>query len=299
MRSLDVNPQQFSLLVACYTFSASISAVLSTFFADRFDRKSYLMFFYVGFIFGTFACSQARSFETLFLARCMAGFFGGVIGSIVFAMASDYFPFERRGTAIGVIMGSFAFASVVGVPLGLFLATRFDWHVPFSSLALVATMVLGIIYFRVPSMKGHMPQLNSLNVMEPRETPLETFRRIFSSRPQVIALLFMFSLTLGQFSIIPFVSPSLVMNAGVPESQLHYLYFFGGTASLFASYILGRMSDHYGKRKILLWSCFISILPIYLITTMQPHPLWIILTITTSLPRKPLGFDSADFGFLS
>lgn len=247
MRAFAISPQQFSLLVATYTLSAAASAILSSMLADQFDRKKFLMIFYTGFILGTFACALSNTFETLLIARGIAGFFGGVIGSIVMAMVSDYFPFERRGTAMGVLMGSFALASVIGVPLGLLLATRFEWHVPFFAVGILASLVMILIHFRIPSMGAH---LNA----SPGESnhPMATLRRIFSSRDQLVALGFMFVLNLGQFSIIPFIAPSLVSNAGLPEKDLFYMYLIGGSVSFVTSFIVGRLSDVYGKRPVFL-----------------------------------------------
>jgi predicted MFS family arabinose efflux permease len=61
-------------------------------FADRFDRKKLLLFFYGGFVLGTLWCGLAQSFEVLLIARIATGLFGGVIGSIVIAISTDLFP---------------------------------------------------------------------------------------------------------------------------------------------------------------------------------------------------------------
>src|SRR4051812_8474864 len=65
MPLFKINPQQFSLIVSAYTFSAGISSFLAAFFVDRFDRKKILMFGYSGFIAGTFACAFANSYAML------------------------------------------------------------------------------------------------------------------------------------------------------------------------------------------------------------------------------------------
>lgn len=279
MRSLSITPREFSFLVASYTLAAAVSGMLASLFVDRFDRKTCLLFFYSGFVAGTLACSFANSFAFLLFARSLAGFFGGVISSLMYAMTSDYFPFERRGTALGVIMGSFSLASVVGVPLSLMLANHFDWHAPFSVLGVLSLVVLALIYFRVPPMRAH---LSARAKGAAHAAPREVLRRILTSPAQRIALVFMFSLTLGQFSIIPFISPSLVSNASFPEVDLPYLYLFGGICSFLASYAFGRLSDRFGKRIVFVVSCFYSVIPIFLITNMAPHPEWVLLMISSS-----------------
>src|SRR5829696_5880269 len=89
MPSLAITPAQFGMVVSAYAFAAGASGLLTAGFADRFDRKRLLLFFYVGFILGTLWCGLAQSFESLLMARIVTGLFGGVIGSIVLAIATD------------------------------------------------------------------------------------------------------------------------------------------------------------------------------------------------------------------
>src|SRR5829696_82520 len=56
IKSMDLTTSQFGFAVSAYAFSAGISGLLTAGFADRFDRKKLLLFFYVGFIGGTLFC---------------------------------------------------------------------------------------------------------------------------------------------------------------------------------------------------------------------------------------------------
>src|SRR5690349_8518042 len=63
MPALSMTAEQFGLVVSAYAFSAGISGILTAGFADRFDRKKLLLFFYAGFLLGTVWCGMAGSFE--------------------------------------------------------------------------------------------------------------------------------------------------------------------------------------------------------------------------------------------
>src|SRR6187431_3818467 len=65
MPSLDVSPAQFGTVVSAYAFAAGISGLLTAGFADRFDRKNLLLFFYTGFIAGTLFCALSTSYVML------------------------------------------------------------------------------------------------------------------------------------------------------------------------------------------------------------------------------------------
>jgi MFS family permease len=101
MPAMQITPQQFGLVVSAYAFSAGASGLLTAGFADRFDRKRLLLFFYGGFVLGTVWCGLAQSFESLLVARIVTGLFGGVIGSITLAIATDLFAPHLRGRVMG------------------------------------------------------------------------------------------------------------------------------------------------------------------------------------------------------
>ena len=105
--------------------------LLSAGFADKFDRKKLLLFFYTGFIIGTLLCAVAPSYQLLLYARIVTGIFGGVIGSVSMAIITDLFKMEVRGRVMGFVQMSFAASQVLGLPIGLLLANQFGWHSPF------------------------------------------------------------------------------------------------------------------------------------------------------------------------
>src|SRR5579862_9308476 len=82
MPALHISPKEFGLVVSVYAFSAGLSGFLAAGFADRFDRKRILLFFYFGFILGTLLCGLAPDYRFLLGARIVTGLFGGVLGSI-------------------------------------------------------------------------------------------------------------------------------------------------------------------------------------------------------------------------
>ena len=101
MKSMNMTTTQFGLVVSAYAFSAGIAGILTAGFADRFDRKKLLLFFYIGFILGTLFCGIANTYPLLIAARIITGIFGGVIGSISMAIVADLFLPQQRGRVMG------------------------------------------------------------------------------------------------------------------------------------------------------------------------------------------------------
>src|SRR5579862_515674 len=156
MPTLHITPQQFGLAVSSYAFSAGASGLMAAGFADRFDRKRLLLFFYFGFMLGTLLCALASTFELLLAARIVTGLFGGVIGSIVLAIATDLFPLEMRGRVMGFIQTAFAASQVLGLPAGLYFANHWDWHAPFLAILVVAAPAGLLIAFGMKPVAAHL-----------------------------------------------------------------------------------------------------------------------------------------------
>jgi predicted MFS family arabinose efflux permease len=274
MRIFAVNPSQFGLLVSSYTFAAGIANFFASLVADRFDRKRMLLFCFGGFIIGTLLCALAPNFTLLLGARIVAGAFGGVLNAVVFAIVPDIIPAERRGSANGTIMSAFSIASILGVPIGLALAEAWDWHAPF--LFIVA---LGVIFWALAA--SLFPRVNNQTFGLGVKDTLKQFAAIAVERVHVQGFLLTSLLAFGIFMVIPFLSPSMVRNVGLGESDLKYIYLVGGAATVFSARYIGRMCDKVGSFKTFTITAGISLFPILLITHLGPTPLPLALTVST------------------
>ncbi len=262
MRVFQISPGQFGLLVSSYTVTASITALISSFFIDRYDRKKALLVLYAGFLLATLMCALSTSYLTLLLARAMAGGFGGLSGVMVFSVIGDAVRPQLRGQATGIVMSSFSVASVVGIPLGLFLAQRFDWHSPFLFIVAVGGCAFVYATKQLPSMKAHLD-------LEDIGFRFHEWWRMVSLSNHLRAFVFMFFLMMSNFAIIPFISPSLVSNVGVQEKDLFWVYLVGGSVNFFSAQAIGRLVDKHGSQKIYISLAIISIIPILFVTHLQ------------------------------
>ena len=273
MNLLHINPQQFGLAVSAYAITAGCSSFVSAFFVDRFDRKKVLLFAYIGFVIGTFSCAIAPNYELLVAARVLAGLFGGMIGAQVLAIVADTFGYERRARAMGILMTSFSLASVAGVPVGLWLASKFSWHVPFAAIGGLGVVVAMLIGLFIPPVNAHIAE------SRPAGNPLRVLTDIFNTPNQMKALSLSIVLMLGHFAIIPFIAPSLVGNVGYSEHNIFLIYFVGGALTIFTSPLVGKIADRRGKYPVFVVFALLSLIPVWLITNLWPMPLWAVLVI--------------------
>jgi predicted MFS family arabinose efflux permease len=278
MRSFGLGPRGFALIVSSYTFAAAASGLASAFLIDRFDRKRALLAVYGGFTLATLACGLAPGYATLVGARVVAGLFGGVLGALVFAVIADGVPYERRGVATGAVMSSFSLASVLGVPAGMALANRFDWHAPFVALAAVGVAVWGGALALLPPLGAHLARRPGAG---DRRGPIDTVRHVFAARSHRRAFAFMTVLMFAGFSVVPFLSPYMVQNVGLTEHELPYIYLAGGVFTVVTSNVIGRLADRHGKQRVFAATALVSVVPILLVTNLPRVPLAAALAATT------------------
>ncbi len=242
-RVLEISPRQFGLIVSVYTIAAGLAGFAGSSFLDRFGRKTVFLSLYGGFLFGTLLCGLAGGYLSLLAARMATGAFGGILGGMSLAIIGDIFPESRRGRATGILMSAFAVASVLGVPTGIYLGTRFGWNTPFYVLAALGAPILVVAIAVLPPLREHVGR-------GPHASPLGRLVETFLSPDHLRAFALTSTIMLGGFSVIPYISMSLVSNAGVPEEKLPWVFVSGGLLTLFGSPLIGRLADRYGKPRI-------------------------------------------------
>jgi predicted MFS family arabinose efflux permease len=271
MPALSMSASQFSLVVSTYAFSAGLSGLVTAGFADRFDRKKLLLFFYSGFVIGTLWCGLANSFETLLLARVVTGIFAGVIGSIVLAIAADLFAPQSRGRVMGVIQTAFAASQVLGLPVGLYLANHWGWHAPFLLLAAMGAAGGLIILLVMRPVADHLaaPQEHS------------AFRHLFNTlatRRHWAAFAATALLTTGGYMLMPFGSAFTVNNLGIDITHLPTVYLLTGLCTIVTGPLIGRASDAFGKLPVFYGGSVLTIVMVIIYTHLSNVPLpWVIL----------------------
>jgi predicted MFS family arabinose efflux permease len=221
MPQLGISARQFGLVVSAYAFSAGMAGLLAAGFADKFDRKRLLLTFYGGFLAGTFLCGIAPNYPFLLGARVVTGLFGGVIGSVSFAIVADLFPLQVRGRVMGTIQSAFAASQVMGIPIGLFLASHFGWHGPFRMIVAVGLLVGIVLVWKLKPITAHLEAARGRH-------PLRHLFNIATNRRYLVGFAATMLVATGGFMLQPFASNFVVHNLGVSLDHLPVIYMSGG-----------------------------------------------------------------------
>jgi predicted MFS family arabinose efflux permease len=270
MKSMELTTSQFGFAVSGYAISAGVSGLLTAGFADKFDRKKLLLFFYIGFIAGTLSCGLATTYFMLLTARIITGIFGGVIGSISLAIVADLFPLQQRGRAMGFIQMGFGASQVLGIPISLYIANHFSWQSPFLMIVGLATIIWLTIGLKL------QPVIKHLELKTEKKAIIHLWHTLTEGKYWT-GFLMTALLSLGGFMMMPWGSSFAVNNLGVSYEQLPLLFMASGLAALVIMPLVGKLSDKVDKVKIFTAAAIWMMVIVVIYTNLGPIPFPLIM----------------------
>jgi predicted MFS family arabinose efflux permease len=272
MKSLNLKPSDFGIAVSAYAFSAGISGLLTAGFADKFDRKKLLLFFYIGFIMGTVFCGLAHTYTQLVAARVVTGLFGGVIGSISMAIITDLFSLQQRGRVMGFVQMGFGASQVLGVPIGLYLANIWGWEAPFWLVVGLATIIAVLIGFKLRPVSQHL-------LIKSEKTALSHLWHTVIQKRHRIGFTSTALLSIGGFMMMPFGSAFAINNLHITNNQLPLMFMISGLSSLLILPLIGRLSDSVSKFKIFMFASIWMMIMCLVYTHLSATPFWLVVVL--------------------
>jgi predicted MFS family arabinose efflux permease len=204
------------------------------------------------------------------------GLFGGVIGSIVLAIATDLFPPQMRGRVMGVVQTAFAASQVLGIPLAMYLSSRSGWHVPFLALVVVGLIGGLTIAFKMKPVTEHLkvPQ---------EKSPFMHLVHTVSEPRYLLAFLTMTFLATGGFMLMPFSSAFTVNNLGIDLDHLPMVYLVTGIATIFVGLLVGKLADSIGKMRVFLGGTVLTVCMVLIYTHLGPTSLTVVIIVNVVL----------------
>jgi len=172
---------------------------------------------------------------------------------------------------MSVVMSAFPLASVLGVPCGLWLAGRFDWHAPFYLLAALSAAILVLALRVLPHVRSHLTTAH----------PWVQMRAILTHPVHLRGFLLSAALVFAGGCVVPFMAPSMVANVGLGEDQLFEIYLCGGMATFASSFLIGRLTDRYDKLHVLAVVSVVASVAVLGVTRLVPGSIALALGSTT------------------
>ncbi|ASM00388.1 MFS transporter [Serratia marcescens] len=226
--TLNASIGRAGLLISLPALFAALFAPLVVLGARRTDRRSLLIVFLLLLIAANLLAAAATSMALLFAARILLGFCIGGIWAIAGGLAERLVPPASVGLALSVIFGGVAAASVLGVPLGVFLGEALGWRMAFLAVAVLAALTLLLLLCVLPP----LPVTQAVS--------WRSFTAQRANRRLLLGLLLTFLLVAGHFMAYTFVRPLLQTVAGIESRWVGPLLFAYGVAGIVGNFIAGQ-----------------------------------------------------------
>src|SRR5436190_12802646 len=154
-RDLGTTPGHAGIIVTTYSLAAAAFALFVGPLSDRIGRKKVLVSGLALFTLASFFTYHVSTFNALVILRAMTGLAAGTLSTSALSFAGDYYPYEQRGRAMGILSMGYFVAFVAGVPLLSLAASRLGWHWVFACLSAGAASMLIIALARLPAEALH------------------------------------------------------------------------------------------------------------------------------------------------
>ena len=272
MKDLQVKPYQFGIVVSSYALAAGLSGFLTAGFADRFDRKRLLVFFYSGFIVGTLFCGFSNSYEQLVLARIVTGIFGGVMSSISMAIVADLFSLNQRGRVMGFMQMGFGLSQILGIPISLYIASKSNWQMPFYMIVCLSLIMLLAITLGMKPVRAHLD----------KKTDHSAFHHLITTiknRNYRIGFMATAFMSLGGYFMMPWGSAFAVNNVGLSQNELPYLFMIVGVSTFLTMPLIGLLADKINKFQLFMSASIVMIAAVLIYVQLGQTTMFILILV--------------------
>jgi len=272
-RDLNVTIAKAGSLAVAYSLPFTIAALFVAPLSDRFGRRLMMLLGISTLALAAFGAVLAPSFEALFLARVLAGLGGAVLQPATMASVGDYFPYNERGRAMSWVIGATTMSTVVGVPVGTFLAGIFSWRWIFALLGIILLIATVIVIILFPD--GNRTTTTDTKGLDEYKS---NFKRVLRE-PSAIATLISTCL-FGMFwhGWNTFSGAFFIQTFSLSTKELAPIIVLQGSGTFTGSYLGGVLSDRIGKKNTMSIGLLLGGIIITLLTNLT-FSLWLTLAL--------------------
>ena len=218
-------------LVSLFAFVYAPVTSLGSALSARFPRFATHLTLIGIFLAGNILCAFAPNYAVLVVARIMIALVSGTLVAVAMTYAPDVTTDRFRTKFIAWVFSGFSIASVVGVPVGTWVANTFGWRWAFHMIN-VLTIVLIIGMVMVLPRNSHIVKIGFL----------PQFRLFFDRRIQ-LGVLDVVCGAAASYVFYTYLTPIMRDEVHVPEQYLSVGLVIFGAACLWSNLYGGKLAD--------------------------------------------------------
>lgn len=265
---LAVSEALLGTLVTAYAVMVGLCALVTGPISDKIGRRKILLFGSGMMAAALLAHGFITNYMTFLIVRGLAGVAGGILSGASVSYVGDYFPYNRRGWANGWIMSGIAMGQILGIPIGTVLAEYMGFKAPFLAFAGLMIFTYFLIWLTVPQ--------PDVRLQTSRITVLGSIRKylLMLQKPSIIAAAGSYFLLFLSISVyIIFLPTWLETTFNVSGNEIATLFFVGGVANVLTGPQAGKLSDIWGRKSIIIFSC-LGLALVMVLTTPVVQSFW-------------------------
>lgn len=228
---LKVSEVTVGNLVSLFAFVYAPVTPLGSALSARFPRFATHLTLVGVFLIGNVLCAFAPNYGVLVVARILIALVSGTLVAIAMTYAPDVTTEQYRTKFIAWVFSGFSIASVVGVPVGTWVANTFGWRWAFH-LVNVLTVALIVLMVMVLPRNSHIVKIGFL----------PQFRLFFDRRIQLGVLDVVFGAA-ATYVFYTYLTPIMRDEVHVPERYLSVGLVIFGAACLWSNLYGGKLAD--------------------------------------------------------
>jgi MFS family permease len=219
--------------------------------ADRVSRKWIIGISCAIWSLFTALCGTAQNFTQILLYRMGVGF-GEAGGSPPsYSMISDYFPAEKRGTALALYSLGVPVGSMLGAFFAGQLALAYGWRMAFVIIGLpgVVLGILMLIFVREPKRGGLDRVAEGSDAHPPAPPLLDAIRGFFANRTLVLTAVSSAMSAFVGYAGLVWNPQFLELTKGMTAAQVSTVYALAlGVTGIIGTLVSGWLVDRLGVK---------------------------------------------------
>ena len=228
---LKVSEVTVGNLVSLFAFVYAPVTPLGSALSARFPRFATHLTLIGIFLAGNLLCAFAPNYAVLVVARIMIALVSGTLVAVAMTYAPDVTTDKFRTKFIAWVFSGFSIASVVGVPVGTWVANTFGWRWAFHMINVLTIMLIVGMVVALPR-NSHIVKIGFL----------PQFRLFFDRRIQLGVLTVVFGAA-ASYVFYTYLTPIMRDEVHVPEQYLSVGLVIFGAACLWSNLYGGKLAD--------------------------------------------------------
>lgn len=231
--SLNQSVGHASLIVSLPSLVAAMTAPCVVLVFNRINRRKLFLLFMLLLLGSNLMAATVTELYWLLFARVLFGISMGGIWALAGSLAMRLAPQGYAGLATSIVFSGIAAASVLGVPLGVYLGDLFGWRLAFICIAALVGVVLVLLYWSLPSLVAN--ESNSLS----------SSLKLLKQRNVILGLCLTLFIVTGHFAAYTFVRPLLQSLAQFSDQSIGALLLVYGVFGILGNFIAGYTIQKY------------------------------------------------------